>query len=721
MTPRLLRCACCIAALAGVPHLDAQPVPLATRLADARRVSTAGDHATALRIVDSLAVAYPHHPNVVFARAIALGAAGRFAEAESVVRQLLRWDARYARSALRDSALAPLRVRLGTDVGRLSARADWPVARARVLAVLGERDLVPEGTAWDPVTRSVLVGSLNKNKVVAIADDGSVSERVASGANGLGSVVGIHVDTLRRVLWVASNARYDRATDTTRAALYAFDAPTGAFKARYTAPDSGPHFLNDLTTTPDGTVYMTDTRAGAVWRLRPGGTALERFAAVDVTSPNGITVSANGQHLFVADLDRIWVAVLPNGPTWRLAVPDTFNTAFIDGLAFHGDALIAHHPLSFWRVVRYRLDSGHRAITGREIIEWNTPHSRTSTTGEVVNDRYVFIGNSQIDRMNAGTLDSAKMDPISIYSVPLALPAAGQVAVALSGRDSVALFDAQTLERSMTLPVRKNPHEISVSPDGARAFVANARGASISVISGGASPSVTGTWSLPDSISVHDVVSGSDGRTVWAVSGERKLLLDVDAQDGRVRRRIPLTRPGSWMVAVGARFPPVVVANLEGGAVTLVDPATGRERVLEGREGEIDAIPTPDGREIWSVNVRNDSLSIFDAATGRLVQRLQSGSQAGRVVFTPDGRTALVVHGGDSTVVAYDVWTKQRAGSVAVAAGPKVIALSPDGRRAYVTHPERGALTLIDVPSMTVLRSVSLPGTPDGVAVLERR
>jgi YVTN family beta-propeller protein len=56
---------------------------------------------------------------------------------------------------------------------------------------------------------------------------------------------------------------------------------------------------------------------------------------------------------------------------------------------------------------------------------------------------------------------------------------------------------------------------------------------------------------------------------------------------------------------------------------------------------------------------------------------------------------------------------------VIVPAGPKVIAVSPDGRRAYVTHPERGALTMIDVPSMTVLRSVPVAGTPDGVAVLE--
>ena len=717
---RILSVALSLVVLGGrASEGHAQPGTVATRLQDARRASTAGDHATAVRIADSLAATYPHHPNVVFARAVALGAAGRIDEATVAVRQLLRWDPRYARRALQDSALDALRPQLNAEVSQLADRADIPIARGRVLAVLGERDLVPEGTAYDPTTRSVLVGSLNKDKVVAIAADGSISDRVPPRTQGLRSVVGIHVDTTRRTLWVASNARYDRASDTSHAALYAFDAASGAFKARYLAPGAGPHFLNDITTGPDGTVYVTDTRAGAVWRLRPNAGGLERYAAVNVASPNGISISADGRHLFVADGDRIHVIALANGSTWRLAVPDTFNINGIDGLAFHEGSLIAHHPLVFWRIARYQLDQAHRAIVRRDLIEWNTPHSRTSTTGEIVGGEYVFIGNSQIDRMNAGTLDSATMDPVYMYRASLTPSPIGRVVVSLSGRDSVAVLDAQSLDRLLTLAVGKNPHEIAVSRDGTRAFVAEAGDTSISVIAGGPTPRIAGRWFLPDSIRVHDVATDPDGRTVWAVSGQRQLVLEVDAATGRVRRRLNVTRPGGWMIATGTRPGALVVGNLEGGAVTLLDPSTGRETILEGYDGEIDAAPTIDGRAIWSVNFKTDTLSVFDAATGRLLHRMRSGRGAGRVVFTPDNRTALVVHGGDSTVVAYDVRTRHRTGAVVVPGDPKVIALSPDGRRAYVTHPERGVLTMIDVPSMTVLRSVPLPGAPDGVAVLE--
>ena len=163
-----------------------------------------------------------------------------------------------------------------------------------------------------------------------------------------------------------------------------------------------------------------------------------------------------------------------------IGAPDSVSVAWIDGLAFVDGALIAHHPLSFWRIARYPLDAAMRRIEGRQLLEANTADGRTSSTGEVVGDEFVYIGNSQIDRMNSGTLDSAKMDPVSIYSVPLTLAAVGRVAVSLSRSDSVATFDAQSLDRITTLPVGKGPHEIAVSRDGARAYVADAGDRSIS-------------------------------------------------------------------------------------------------------------------------------------------------------------------------------------------------------------------------------------------------
>ena len=572
---------------------------------------------------------------------------------------------------------------------------------------------MPEGTAWDPATRSFLVGSLHKNKVVAVAEDGTVSERVSGG--GLGSVVGIHVDAARGILWVASNARFDEPADTTTPALVAFEAATGLFLRRVDAPRGA--FLNDLTTGPDGTVYVTDSRSARVWALDPDSRELGALAQLGpLLGPNGITVSQDGRFLFVADYDHVRVLSLETGEAWRIIAPDSVNLTGIDGLAHAGDALVAHHPLAFWRIARYRLDANARRIVGGDFFERNTPDARTSTTGEVVGDWYYYLGNGQLDRMNQRSIDAATMEPVRLYRTPL-LPETEEslVAVALSAADSVALLDGHALERLSTVAVGAGPHEIAPSANRRTLYVADAADSSVTVLALSPAPRVAATWRLPDGVRVHDVVP-DEGGVVWAVSGEPAMLLGLEAASGRVLRRHPLRRPGSWMVDARGPGRVITVANLEGGAVTLFDPATGRETVLEGREGEIDAAATPDGSRVWSVNYLTGELTVYDVATGAQLTRRPAGDQPSRIVFTPDGRRALVVLGGEARIVTYDVATVEAVASVDVPPGPKVIAVRADGRLAYVTHPD-GALTVIDVPSMTVLRTVPLSGTPDGVAI----
>ena len=386
----------------------------------ARAAIAARDAATAIRVTDSLIAGYPDHPNVTLMRARALVIASRPDDAERALRRLFAWDPRYVRFALTDSVLKPLAPRLeNLNVEMLAAKADSPVSTGMVWATIGETDLVPEGTAYDPATRSVLIGSLNKNRIVAISPDGKATDRVTANDSGLGSVVGIHVDSARGTLWVASNRRFDTPTDSSRSALFAFDAATGKFRRKVMSTSAGPTFLNDITTDKAGNVYVTDTQGGEVWTLRAGDSVMTRYAPIGkVHAPNGITVSSDGNHLYVGDVDHIQVVDLGTGTTWRIAVPDSLNVAGIDGLAYHDGGLIAHHPISFWRIARYELDAGNRRITGRKLIEQATADSRTSTTGEVVGDQYFYIGNSQIDRMNARTIDAAKMDPIRIYRAP---------------------------------------------------------------------------------------------------------------------------------------------------------------------------------------------------------------------------------------------------------------------------------------------------------------
>jgi hypothetical protein len=54
--------------------------------------------------------------------------------------------------------------------------------------------------------------------------------------------------------------------------LFAYDMDTGRLRRRYLLPPTGDlrHGFNDLTVLPNGDVYTTDSRSGAVYRLPAG-------------------------------------------------------------------------------------------------------------------------------------------------------------------------------------------------------------------------------------------------------------------------------------------------------------------------------------------------------------------------------------------------------------------------------------------------------------------
>ena len=181
----------------------------------------------------------------------------------------------------------------------------------------------------------------------------------------------------------------------------------GRLRRRYVLPPAGDvrHGFNDLTVLPNGDVYVTDSGSGGIYLLRAGA---DRVAEVvppgTYNFPNGITRSDDGRRLFVshgAGIDRIDVAT---GKRTRLATPDSLNLGGIDGLAFYRNALIAHQPTWYQRVVRVELDSRQERVVSWGTIERHHPRFAQPTTGEIAGDTYYYIANAQLRRFRDGKI-----------------------------------------------------------------------------------------------------------------------------------------------------------------------------------------------------------------------------------------------------------------------------------------------------------------------------
>jgi len=295
-------------------------------------------------------------------------------------------DLRVGLDPSRDSVFADLRGTREFDAILSAVReATPPVGHSKPAFVVAEGDLAPENMAYDPAGKNFYLGSMRKGKVVRCSPSGGCAQFAGS----LGTVLGLKVHGSG--LWLLNNAEKESA-------LMHYDLASARVIRKYAIAGGG-HLFNDLVIATSGDVYLTDTRAGAVWRLANGSADLTRFPG-RFQAANGITLSPDERLLYVSTYpDGITVVDLKTQTATPIARPAGLCLAAIDGLYFHGSALIGiqNGPMTP-RVARFRLGRGLRSIEGFEILERRNPSFEGVTTGVVAGDEFFYMANIQDDK-----------------------------------------------------------------------------------------------------------------------------------------------------------------------------------------------------------------------------------------------------------------------------------------------------------------------------------
>ena len=378
--------------------------------------STWRDHIAAAAQTDADPVRYRHHlervhaelpgqPQVIWA----------LARTEVMLKNpdsALAWLNRYAdlglgRDPTSDSVLAPLAARPEyAAIAEKLGQNRLPVDRAETAFTLHEADLIPEDLTYDPGRRRFLVSSVRQGKVIAVERDGRRRDFAKVDHPGWG-VLAVVADSARKRLWATTSALpqtigYSPA-DSGRTALLAFDLASGDLVRRLELPpDGAPHSLGDMALGPDGTLVLSDSRSGELWRLRPDGRALELLVPRDVlVSPQGIAFPPDGKRPLVADYARGIAQVdLATGAVTWLPQPRDLAASGIDGLVLAGRDLVAvQNGIRPPRVLHLRLDREHSAIESWAVIEAGTPTLSEPTHGVAVDGWVYYIANAGWDRL----------------------------------------------------------------------------------------------------------------------------------------------------------------------------------------------------------------------------------------------------------------------------------------------------------------------------------
>lgn len=285
---------------------------------------------------------------------------------------------------------------------------------------LKDPKLIPEGIAYDAEDKRFFIGSVAQHKIVA-AHAKELSD-FSSAADKLDAILGLAVDITRKYLYaVTTNAFEESAKKERRNAVVQYDLKDGRLTDRFAAPDAMQ--LNDLAVAQDGTLYVTDSETGSLFRKKPEEKALTKFGATGaLRGANGIALAPDGA-LYVTLSTGIARVDTTSGEPTRLPQPDTVVTGGIDGLYWHdGDLIGIQNSTNPGRVIRIALTDKGMRIAGVTVLQsHHHPEFDEPTTGAIANGALHVIANSYVGHYQPdGTIkDTADLKRTAIVAVPL--------------------------------------------------------------------------------------------------------------------------------------------------------------------------------------------------------------------------------------------------------------------------------------------------------------
>lgn len=369
--------------------------------------------------------------------------------------------------------------------------------------------------------------------------------------------------------------------------------------------------------------------------------------------------------------------------------------------------------------------------------------------------------------MTLATLRVALLAAFGVAALSAQDPVRPALLVLNKGDLTLAAVDPATRRVVWTAPSGPDPHEVVSSPDGRFAYITNYQ-----------SNAPAGT---PQLITVVDLASRQTSTIgLGALQAPHGIEYAGDkvyftAENSKVIARYdPATKAVDWVMGTGQErthmllvsrdLTRIYTTNVNAATVSIIEqrapvgrgaaaaPAAGAAARGAGRPGgpgnppaagaggrgpaRVDWIITnvpvgpgaegfdlsPNGREVWTANAQNGSVTVIDTVSKSVAQTIQVPFQrANRLKFTPDGSRVFISDLGGNDLIAIDAATRREIKRIPLGGGAAGMQMDPDGSRVFVSVGSLNAVLIVDTQSLTVTGRIDSGRGPDGLAWVPAR
>lgn len=336
--------------------------------------------------------------------------------------EALRWIQRYAAMGLTydvgaDKDLKPLAEEKGfAEIAAAMQEHAKPLLKAEEVCTLPLPDLMPEDVTFEKSSGTFITSSIQHHTLYRVLlpkkgeQECGLQEIPLEASAKRWPVMAVSADAKRNLLWVSTSAMPGFSgfpeADNGKAALLAVNGSTGKVVRRFDLEASGPAVLGDMCLAEDGSVYVTDSLGGGVYRVRGDvATAKLEKIADGLFSPQTPVLAGDGKRLFVADYS-MGIAVIdltgkPGGNVEYLRHPENVAVTGLDGLYRGGDSLLGvQNGTEPERIVRFQLNREQREIASEEVIGQASPVVGEATHAVAVDGMYYVSANVGWDKVD---------------------------------------------------------------------------------------------------------------------------------------------------------------------------------------------------------------------------------------------------------------------------------------------------------------------------------
>jgi YVTN family beta-propeller protein len=148
-------------------------------------------------------------------------------------------------------------------------------------------------------------------------------------------------------------------------------------------------------------------------------------------------------------------------------------------------------------------------------------------------------------------------------------------------------------------------------------------------------------------------------------------------------------------------------------------PVTQAAESAERDRSPVDLVVTPDGKLIVTANQTSNSVSVVQAATGKVMAEIPCGRKPAALALTPDGKRVLVTasDSGDLTIIEVEDEKLTALGKVQLGFDPRGVTVAPTGKVAFVALSAAGEVAVVDLDKKTVAERIPVGRWPRTLAL----